>query len=653
MHTPHQNHYLFSDYYLNEILPTHEEWKAEDIQKAIGDITALFHEVKDLLPGSNEAQTEERFIRPVLKLLGLVFEVQPPVKTTFDTGTPDYAFFPEEEARKKAHKSRGKKDYFKNALAVGDAKYWDRPLDKKLSAQGDPFENNNPSFQIDTYLRSTGIRWGILTNGRLWRLYNRDTSYRLDTYYQIDLVQFIERQDSEAFKYFYLFFRKEAFLPAYPERKTFLNLIYSKSIDYARRVGAELKENVYESLRLLATGFLGMEKNALGPQNLEEIRSNALVLLYRLLFIFYAEARNLLPLDNDSYKNNYSLHSLKNEIKMKTKRGEVLAPEATIYWDRLKGLFELINRGSEQLGVPAYNGGLFKPENHPLLEQRAVGDSLLVSVIDKLARSKDPNIGRVFVDYRSLDVRDLGSIYEGLLEYQLRMAKEDLVVTKKNTYLPLKEAEKKTGTEVVRKGELYLVTDKGERKATGSYYTPEYIVNYIVENTLGPIVEKIEEDIRRRCEGLKEKVKTSRGSNRKAYQKELEQVKTSFDDEVLKLKVLDPAMGSGHFLVRATEFLAEHIATNPYAHDVKAPEGETAIDYWKRRVVEHCIYGVDVNPLAVELAKLSLWLKTVARGKPLSFLDHHLRCGNSLIGAQIKDLATLPEIRIKGSRFKG
>lgn len=651
--TTHQNHYLFSDYYLNEILSEHGDWKGVDVKKPFEDLAELYKGVKDLLPGSNEAQTEERFIRPALKLLGHLFEVQPPVETAFGTRTPDYALFPDEEAKKEAHKCRGKKEYFNGVLGVGDAKYWDRPLDKKLSAQGDPFENNNPNFQIDTYLRSTETRWGILTNGRLWRLYNRDTSYRLDTYYQVDLVQLLEQQDSEAFKYFYLFFRKEAFLPSYPERKTFLDIIYTDSLDYAQRVGAELKENVYESLRLLATGLLKMEQNGLVPQDLEKIRSNSLVLLYRLLFGFYAEARNLLPLDNASYRNTYSLDSLKKDIKNKLGSGEVLPPEATLYWNRLRGLFELINRGSDKLGVPAYNGGLFKPENHPFLEQWAVGDSFLVRVIDNLARSTDPSRGRVFVDYRSLDVRDLGSIYEGLLEYHLRLAEEDLVVTKKNNYIPLREAQGSSSQEIIRKDELYLATDKGERKATGSYYTPEYIVNYIVENTLGPIVEKAEADIRQKCKELEGKIKASRGSNREAYQKELGDVQTSLDDEVLKLKVLDPAMGSGHFLVRATEFLAEHIATNPYAHDAHTPEGESAIDYWKRRVVEHCIYGVDDNPLAVELAKLSLWLKTVARGKPLSFLDHHLRCGNSLIGAWVKDLGVLPEIRIKGSRFKG
>lgn len=650
----HHNHYLFSDHYLNEILPGYNEW-AVDTQKTLEEISELYNNAKDLLPGSNEAQTEERFIRPVLRLLGHVFDLQPPVETPFGTKAPDYAFFLEDSHIKKARKFKGKKEFFHEALAIGDAKYWDRPLDKRL-AGGDPFDNNNPNFQIDSYLRHTDKRWGILTNGRLWRLYNRETSYRLDSYYQIDLIQLLESGEPEVFKYFFLFFRKEAFLPIYPEKKTFLDLVYSESIDYARRVGKGLKENVYESLKTLATGYLDMKSNGLSAdKDLEEIRANSLVLLYRLLFILYAEARNLLPMDNPTYKGTYSLESIKKEVKEKIEGGVALAPDATLYWDRLENLFHLINQGSPGLGVPAYNGGLFKPENHPFLEKYAIGDSFLVKVIDSLSRSlgKDGR-SRVFLDYRDLDARDLGSIYEGLLEYRLRQAQEDLVVTKKNTYVPLGQEDSKVQGlkgERVKKGELYLVTDKGERKATGSYYTPEYIVNYIVENTLVPLVERIKQGIKKRCEELEEKFKTSRGSNREVYKKELEEVRTSFDDEVLKLKVLDPAMGSGHFLVRATEFLAEHIATNPYAHDIAAPEGETAINYWKRKVVEHCIYGVDLNPLAVELAKLSLWLKTVAKGKPLSFLDHHLCCGNSLIGAEVKNMGVPPEL--KGSRLKG
>jgi hypothetical protein len=186
-------------------------------------------------------------------------------------------------------------------------------------------------------------------------------------------------------------------------------------------------------------------------------------------------------------------------------------------------------------------------------------------------------------------------------------------------------------------GEVYLETDRGERKATGSYYTPQYIVEYIVEHAVGPLVEEAVE----RVKGRAKEAKT------KAARAEAEQ---SLVDEILSLKTLDPAMGSGHFLVEATEFLALALATDPYVETAETPEED--LTYWKRRVVERCIYGVDKNPLAVELAKLSLWLATVAADRPLSFLDHHLKCGDSLIGARVEDLGEVPPVMLSKKALK-
>jgi hypothetical protein len=152
-----------------------------------------------------------------------------------------------------------------------------------------------------------------------------------------------------------------------------------------------------------------------------------------------------------------------------------------------------------------------------------------------------------------------------------------------------------------------------------------------VENTLGPLVEEATERVRERAKGVKGKAARAAAEQ-------------SLIDEILSLKVLDPAMGSGHFLVEATEYLALALATDPYVETEVFVEEDLL--YWKRRVVERCIYGVDKNPLAVELAKLSLWLATVAADKPLSFLDHHLQCGDSLIGARVEDLGEVPPVML-------
>jgi type I restriction-modification system DNA methylase subunit len=654
--TTYRNQRLFSDYYLQELLPETSFWKEvkeEELQKTFDEIRSIYQKQKTSFEEINESQLEERFIRPILRRLDHIYEVNISLPRTYEgLKHPDYAFYSSEETKKAG---------IRKAVAIGEAKRYGRPLDRKLKTEPDPFEVQNPSLQISRYLWISEVPWGILTDGRFWRLYERETSKRLDIFYEIDLFKIIKEGTLDEFKYFYLFFCKEAF----PD---FLRKVYDESLEYAKAVGEELKENVYKALKILAEGFLKTPANNLSTENLKEIHDNCHIFLYRLLFIFYAEARGLLPLDNEIYRHTYSLNSLKNEIKEKMDVKESISPILSVYWDRLKTLFDLVNKGSQSFGipkedmyVPPYNGGLFDSAKHPLLEKYKVADKWIVEVIDLLARSpsRKNSQEKAFVDYSSLEIRHLGSIYEGLLEYKLRIAEKDIVPVKekgKEVFVPLEEARKSNKRydekEIVRTGELYAVTDKGERKATGSYYTPDYIVDYIIENTLKPLCDEITNRIHDEISELEKKVKESRGVNRNVYQRKLDELKTSFDDEVLKLKVLDPAMGSGHFLVRATEYLAEEIATNPYAWDEEAPEGEAAVMFWRRRVVERCIYGVDLNPLAVELAKLSLWLSTVAKDKPLSFLDHHLRCGNSLIGARVKNLSRLSDISKKKKEVK-
>jgi len=625
---PYVNRNLFSDHFLKELLPQDESWQVDEgrLKLAMQAVTNLYAGREEEWAGSNEPQLENRLVRPMLQALGHKFEVQPSLPTAETVRRPDYAFFGTDEERLRAKRDHdGQAEYFNKAIAIGDAKRWDRSLDKKERSGRDSFDMLSPSWQIDHYLRMSGVHWGILTNGRLWRLYNQETSFRLDICYEIDLPRLLAAKDLETFKYFYLFFRHQAFVPD-SEGLCFLDRVYQGSLEYAQAVGDDLKENVYKALRLLAEGFLRTRGNDLDPvRDLDEIHANSLVLLYRLLFINYAEDRGLLPRENALYKESYGLVSMEREIASRVQRGDSLSPLHTTYCGRLKTLFELINRGTEGLGVeagtmevPPYNGGLFDPTKHPFLEQHEVADKWVAQVVDLLARSQGKGVGRGFVDYSSLDVRHLGSIYEGLLEYKLRVADEEMVAVKrrgKDQWTPASEAVSSRVLESVQPGSVYLATDRGERKATGSYYTPDYIVKYIVEHTVGPLIEeKMKEDDP--IEGI------------------------------LSLKVLDPAMGSGHFLVEATDRLA-HALVQALGVTEQEPEEED-IRWARREVVERCIYGVDLNPLAVELAKLSLWLHTVAEGKPLSFLDHHLKVGNSLIGAWVDDLGSLPAPRKRG-----
>ncbi len=645
----HRNHYLFSDYYLNTLLPRQSSWREADAEaaQALEALHQLHADKRALLrPALSESALEDEWIRPILDLLDHTYHVGASLPSPEGTRTPDYALFPDEATRRAALPHLGTADFFGAALAVADAKRWDRSLDRRLTGgAGDAFSNANPSYQIDYYLRITGRDWGLLTNGRLWRLYHRESSFRLDSYYEVDLINLLRQGQVEDFKYFYLFFRRAAF----PE---FLDRVLQESREYAQGVSEDLKERVYEALRLLAEGFLRYPGTSLTPVDLKEIHDNALILLYRLLFIFYAESRRLLPLENRSYAGLYSLKAIKEAIADRLGRRMTYLPRRATIWDNLKALFHIINEGSGELGVPAYNGRLFDPTKYPFLEDQAIGDAYIVQALDLLARAQGPQ-GLDFVDYRDLEIRHLGSIYEGLLEYQLRYADRDMAVIKDRKRERVVPAEE--GQEVVFPAStVYPVTERGERKATGSYYTPGYIVKYIVENTLGPLVDEKQRVIQDRLTGLEAKLKAARGENRKLLERELGRVREGFGEAVLDLKVLDPAMGSGHFLVEATDYLAQRIldfgvrlgaGAEGSEGEVTKGEEETEISYWRRRAVESCIYGVDVNPLAVELAKLSLWLATAAKGKPLSFLDHHLRCGNSLIGARLADLGGLPSKR--------
>ncbi|TMC24006.1 MAG: hypothetical protein E6J34_01205 [Chloroflexi bacterium] len=550
---PHSNQQLFSDHYLNVILPQRSDWQLLATEASI-----TLHELQQLFaaytPSTKEAQAEEDFIKPVLRQLGHTFEVQASLKTPDGSKIPDYVFYRDQEALV-ANKSKKLNDALLtgSAIAVGDAKSWDRQLDISLKSEGgDPFTNKNPSYQIAFYIQHSGLDWGILTNGRLWRLYHKETAHKLDRFYEVDLPALLQEGDVHNFLYFYAFFRRQAF----DEDDLSIEAIRQESVDYARAVSDSLKLQVYDALRHIAQGFLDYQPNNLKPdeQTLKQIYDSSLILLYRLLFILYVEARDLLPVHgNAGYSEYYSLDQTKKTVQRLFTFGIPLSRRYATLWGHLKGLFAIIDGGDPTLNVTTFNGGLFNPEHHLFLERYAVSDFHLQQAIDKLFHLetiKNPDDGWT----------------------------------------------------------IDLKNEKGERKITGSYYTPDYIVKYMVEETLGPV--------------LRQAIASAKSEQEKIQ-------------AVLNIKVLDPAMGSGHFPVEATDYIARFLVEHLEQSDTS---GESELAFWRRRVAQSCIYGVDLNPLAVDLAQLSLWLATVAKDRPLSFLDHHLRCGNSLLGARLSEL---------------
>lgn len=535
------NRDLFSNYHLDEHLPETEAWNEisdEELQAAYDEIKKLWDDQSQNVSQLNESQLERRFIRPMFEKLGIPFEVEESAGGT--QRRPDYGFFETQEDVNDAFQRREEGDnFYKNAIAVADAKRWGRKLDTRGKKKRD---YENPSHQIDQYLRFTSTTWGVLTNGQKWRLYYKPTSHKLDSYYEIDLPTVLETGDLEEFKYFYLFFRLEAFVPD-ASGDAFLDDVYEESNLFAQDLGQDLQDNIYDAIVELSEGFLQYPENDLDEDKLELIHDSSLIYLYRIIFVLYAEAegRDLLDTNNEIYESRYSLNQLKQEVAEELESGN---PKYRDWQDDLHSqlgeLFMLIDQGSKSQGIPeddlyipAYNGGLFRtdPDESGSKEARflannTVGDEHLARVIELLTRSESSNgAGKIFVDYSSLDVRHLGSIYEGLLEYQLNVADEPLALDD-GEYVVADEG----GEIVVERDDVYLTTDSGERKATGSYYTPEYVVEYIVEETLSGTVDEIRKDV-----VMDEKYQDG------GYADE-------FAKRIFDLKILDPAMGSGHFL---------------------------------------------------------------------------------------------------------
>ncbi len=705
------NRALFADHYLITRLREDSAW---------GDNPApAFHAVRELLNdsrgrwlGNGEQIVREQLYQPLFELLGFGAKVN---KQPTDSQTkPDYLL-----TSKTGH---GKTAAFVYA--------WDRWLDGPDYNLDQETPDENPGACVVSALEEGVAEWIIITNGRQWRLYSKSAHSRATNFYEVDLAEALlasgDTDPNEAFRYWWLFFRSQAYDPRSDgQTGCWLDAIAEGSREYAKELGERLKDRVFVTIfPHLARGFLADRKQRLGikkqptDQELRDAFEATLTLLYRILFLLYAEARDLLPIREAPYREE-SLRKVKEEIADKAGIAEsesadriTKAYSATehAFYDRLIRLCAAMDKGDPALNVPIYNGGLFITSPRAsgegqgegdtreqriarFLAEHKVPDRYLALAIDRLARDPDDKTySLVPIDYKSLEVRHLGSIYEGLLEFKLKVAEEDLATKKekgKEKYIPISAAKPKRGKAVaaeVKKGDVQLSNDKAERKASGSYYTPDPIVEYIVEHTVGPVLgeklEKLRPEFRKVRKTFDNEVDKATAfpvkkpssdtwdarefAGEKTYTAHKQLVEQLFD-----FRVLDPAMGSGHFLVEAVDFITDRLLAflnqfpvNPVtfmldrtrknilealgAQGVAVdPDKLTEVNLLKRHVLKRCIYGVDLNPMAVELAKVSLWLDAFTIGAPLSFLDHHLRCGNSLIGATFKDL----EVATKGQLF--
>lgn len=585
-------------------------------REAFGQLRDLFVRSKpQRFGGGKEKVLREEFLDKALRILGWHFSSEGGIH---GTGTrPDYTLFLTEAEKEDALSKRTGQDFFGDAIALCEAKSWATELFAKGREEGP-----SPRGQIYGYIEATHKQWGIVTNGKLWMLVSRDFSRAQQRDYTVDLEELLSQPTwTQDFNFFYLIFRRESFADGFLLR----------SLQESRTSGEigykELKKNVFAALQLLGQGLKTRHPELFSSaEGLEKAKENCLILLYRLLFISYAESRGLFPMgEADHYRRALSLLRVKESVKdrapsMAISEYEKIDQSSTRFLENLRKLFRVIDKGHAPANLTPYNGGLFRAEENPFLEKLELDDRTLAQVVDLMSRStQDPD---TFFDYSYLGVRELGSIYEGVLEFNFQVATEDMIATKAGALRPksrCSEEEVRRAAESISVGSVYLATDKGERKSTGSYFTPHNIVMDIVRTSLAPLVKARVEEARL-----------------KGQDAEL---------ALLSIKVLDPAMGSGHFLVGATDFLAEkliEIVEAKVGPPADRAEGEELEAWAKRQVVSHCVYGVDLNAMSVELAKVSLWLSTFSRNHPLTFLDHRLKAGNSLIGAFVRELPIFP-----------
>jgi hypothetical protein len=522
------------------------------------------------------------------------------------------------------------------------AKGQDKRVVAVLLDQNESFDSSSPRFQ------ATPVEWGLgmaTEQGAPWLIALRDAQIRLypakdgvgvgqksqvETYFEVDLLTL----DEEKAALLPLIFSAEALA----EDGT-VDEFLRNSQKFASELGIRLRERVYESIVPVLSKEIANQLRTKGHQldsaGLQLSYELTLRILFRMLFQAYAEDRGLLPAGRNERFDKNSMKSWADDF---LKSDEVQGGgDSSSLWYDLMQVWDAIDQGSSDMQIPAYNGGLFgiDPELHPaghLIRSLSIPDRVMKPALKALLiddHTEDGVAGKV--DFRSLSVREFGTIYEGLLESSLSVAEQDLTVDKKGAWVPAKEGD----TILASANEVYFHSASGERKATGSYYTPSFVVDHLIERSVEPALK---------AHLAKVKIKIDAGDQPGAY------------EDFFDFRVADLAMGSAHFLVAAIDkieavmrsFLIqegnrvdgveaelmrlENAAKFALGEDEAAYAEIERSSLLRRQIARRCIYGLDINPLAVELSRLAIWIHTFVPGLPMSSLEHGLVCANSLTG---------------------
>jgi hypothetical protein len=467
----------------------------------------------------------------------------------------------------------------------------DLPLDKGDPAFGEEGHKRSPAALAQEFLNAEeNCLWALASNGLVLRLLRDNPAMTRPAYLEVDLQRLFEEELFVDFTLFWLLLHTSRLQPrdTKPDR-CWLEQWRAQGQQDGERVLGELRHGVTQALRDLGTGFVSHPDNnnlrtaiQSGDLTTDQLFQQLLRLVYRLLFLLTAGDRDLL-LDPKApaearrlYEQGYAIDLLRERARKRRhhdRHGDA--------WEQLQITFAGFAKGQSRLGQPAL-GGLFSREQCRDLDKAALANRHLFAALFRLSFFESRRV-LVRINYRDMDSEELGSVYESLLELTPRIQVE---------------APWRFG---FVGDELDEASAAGhQRKLTGSYYTPDALVQELIKSALEPVI--------------KQRLKAQPEDPRAA---------------ILSIRVCDPAAGSGHFLLAAARRLAAELARINAGADQP-----TEADYRHalREVVRHCIYGVDINPLAVELCRTALWLEAIEPGKPLGFLDAHIQVGNSVVG---------------------
>jgi hypothetical protein len=449
----------------------------------------------------------------------------------------------------------------------------------------------SPHSLLQEYLnRAEDAQWGIVSNGLQLRVLRDNATLTRQAYIEFDLESMFEGEIYSDFVLLWLVCHQSRFETTEKQAECILEQWSKSAQKRGTRALDDLRRGVEEAIVSLGQGFLQHPQNdelrtqlRVGDLSAQDYYRQLLRLVYRLIFLFTAEDRDLLLLPDAPVEARQRFLNYYSTTRLRTLAEKQRGSRHHDRYEALRLVMTLLgsDKGCPELAIPALGGFLFDTKSTNDLNKAKLDNQALLTAVRSLAFITEGNTRRA-VDYRNLGPEELGSVYEALLELH-----------------PLLNTDA---------GTFELTSAAGnERKTTGSYYTPSSLIKVLLDSALDPVIED----------------RVGANGNSPSEQ----------EKALLNLKVCDPACGSGHFLIAAAHRIAGKLAEVRSGGD-EPPPNETRRAL--RDVIRHCIYGVDINPMAVELCKVNLWLESIEPGKPLSFLDAHIKCGNSLVGVGLK-----------------